>query len=73
MISENLFNKLFPTKGLSPRKYNLVRERKRLIAAMNDILPRYEINTQKRICAFFANCGIETDYFFMREGVVSAL
>jgi len=63
MITKDNFNLLFPAKGLNPQKYNLVRERTRLIAALNSILPKYEINTHKRICAFFGNCGIETDYF----------
>ncbi len=63
MITEKLFNSLFPVKGLDPRKFNLVRRRKELINALNLFLPKYEINTHKRVCAFLANCGIETDYF----------
>ncbi len=63
MITRQLFDRIFPTKGLDPRKYNLVRERGRLIDALNSILPRYGIDTYLRLCAFFANCGIETDYF----------
>lgn len=63
MITRKLFDRLFPTKGLDPRKYNLVRERDLLIEALNRILPKYGITTHLRLCAFFANCGIETDYF----------
>lgn len=63
MITRNLFDRLFPSKGLDPRKYNLVRERDKLIDCLNRILPKYAIDTHLRICAFFANCGIETDYF----------
>jgi len=63
MITKELFNRLFPIKGLNPQKYNLVRERDKLIAALNRILPKYGINNYLRVCAFFANCGIETDYF----------
>ena len=63
MLTRKFFDRLFPTKGLDPRKYNLVRERDALLAALNKFLPKYEIYTHKRICAFLANCGIETDYF----------
>lgn len=63
MITKELFNRLFPTKGLNPRKYNLVRERDKLIDALNRILPKYEINNHLRLAAFLGNCGIETDYF----------
>jgi predicted chitinase len=63
MITRQLFDRLFPTKGLDPRKYNLVRQRDLLITELNRILPKYGITTYLRICAFFANCGIETDYF----------
>lgn len=63
MITREFFDRLFPTRGLDPRKYNLVRERDKLIDCLNRILPKYEIDTHLRICAFFANCGIETDYF----------
>lgn len=63
MITAKLFNRLFPTAGLSPHKYNLVRRRDELIDALNRILPKYEINSYLRICPFLANCGIETDYF----------
>jgi predicted chitinase len=63
MITRKLFDSLFPTKGLDPRKYNLVRERDALIDALNRILPKYGITTYKRLCAYFANCGIETDYW----------
>lgn len=63
MITRALFDRIFPTKGLSTRKYNLVRERDKLIDCLNRILPKYGINNYLRVCAFFANCGIETDYF----------
>lgn len=67
MITKAFFNFLFPTKGLTAarqlRKYNLIRDREKLIDALNRILPLYEINTFLRVCAFLGNCGIETDYF----------
>lgn len=63
MITPKLFDRLFPARGLDPRRYNLVRERGRLIDELNRTLPKYGITTHKRIAAFLANCGIETDYF----------
>jgi predicted chitinase len=63
MITRQLFDRLFPTKGLDPKKYNLVRQRDQLVDALNRILPKYGIDNYLRICAFFGNCGIETDYF----------
>lgn len=63
MITKELFNKLFPIAGLNPRKFHLVRHRAELIEQLNRLLPKYGINTHARLCAFFANCGIETDYF----------
>lgn len=63
MITRQLFDRLFPTKGLDPRKYNLVRERAALVDALNRLLPKYGIDNYLRICAFLGNCGIETDYF----------
>lgn len=63
MITAKLFNSLFPTIGLNPRKFNLVRKRDELIDALNRILPKYGIDNYLRICAFLGNCGIETDYF----------
>jgi len=63
MITLQLMERLFPTTGLNPRKYNLVRERAALVAAMNRILPKYGIDKYLRLCAFLSNCGIETDYF----------
>ena len=63
MITAEFFNKLFPTTGLNPRKFNLVRRRDELIAALNKFLPEYGIDSYLRVCAFLANCGIETDYF----------
>lgn len=63
MITSKLFNSLFPVAGLNPRKFNLVRQRDELIEALNRILPKYQINSYLRICAFLGNCGIETDYF----------
>lgn len=53
----------FPTKGLNPRKYNLVRQRDELIAALNDLLPRYEINNYNRVVGFLGCTGVETDYY----------
>jgi predicted chitinase len=63
MITRELFDRIFPTRGHDPHKYNLVRDRDQLIAALNKFLPVYEISTYLRICAFLASCGIETDYF----------
>ncbi len=67
MITSKLFESLFPTAGLtSPinlRRFNLVRERDRLIAALNKFLPKYSIDSYLRICAFLSCCGVETDYF----------
>lgn len=63
MLTSQIFNSIFPTKGLSVTKYNLVRERQFLIDVLNIILPVYQINTYKRVCAFLATCGVETDYF----------
>ncbi len=63
MITRHFFDRLFPSKGLDSRKYNLVRERDKLIECLNRILPKYGIDNYLRICAFFGNCGIETDYF----------
>lgn len=67
MITKKLFNSLFPTAGLTSaknlKKFNLVRLRDELIAAMNEILPKYGIDNYYRICAFWASCGIETDHF----------
>lgn len=63
MINKNFFNSLFPTKGLNPNRFNLVRRRDELIAAMNEFLPKYQIDNFARLCAFLGNCGIETDYF----------
>ncbi len=63
MLTAKLFNSLFPVAGLDPRKFNLVRKRDELIDALNRILPKYSIDSYLRVCAFLANCGIETDYF----------
>lgn len=67
MITRQLFNRIFPTAGLTSeknlRKYNLVRCRDELIAALNEFLPKYKINTWRRVCAFLSCCGYETDYF----------
>jgi hypothetical protein len=49
MITRKFFDGLFPTKGLSPQKYNLVRQRPELIRALNHFLPRYGINNYLRI------------------------
>ena len=71
MITKQLMESLFPTRGLNPRKFNLVRQRDEVIAVMNRILPKYQINTYLRICAFLSNCGIETDYFRTTEEYAS--
>ena len=63
MLTLKLMERLFPTKGLNKNKFNLVREREKLVEVMNRILPKYGISTYLRICAFLGNCGIETDYF----------
>jgi len=63
MITNQLMERLFPTIGLNPRKFNLVKNRAELINALNRILPKYRIDNHRRICAFLGNCGIETDYF----------
>lgn len=71
MITNELMERLFPTKGLSARKYNLVKHRAELIAALNKHLPSYKIITYRRVCAFLACCGIETDYFRTTEEYAS--
>lgn len=71
MIAKELFERLFPTKNLNPRKFNLVRKRDELIAALNKFLPEYEINTYLRLCAFLSCCGVETDYFRTTEEYAS--
>ena len=63
MITLALMENLFPTKGLSPRKYNLVRLRSELVDALNEFLPKYGIDSYRRVCAFLSCCGVETDYF----------
>lgn len=63
MITSELFNRIFPTRNLNPRKFNLVRQRDELIAALNKYLPLYGIDTYLRVCAFLSCCGVETDYF----------
>jgi putative chitinase len=63
MITKQLLDRLFPITGLDPKKYNLVRDRGRLLSALNTILPKYGIDSYVRLAAFFGNCGIETDYF----------
>lgn len=67
MITKSLFERCFPTKGLtSPRnlrKYNLVRLRDELIVNLNIFLPKYRIDTPKRLRAFLSCGGVETDYF----------
>lgn len=63
MITEALMERLFPTAGLSPARYNLVKHRRELVDALNKFLPRYEIDNHWRVTAFLACCGIETDYF----------
>jgi predicted chitinase len=71
MISAELFERLFPSKGLNPQKYNLVAKRSELIDALNKFLPAYEINNHKRVSAFLSCCGVETDYFKTTEEYAS--
>jgi len=71
MITVELLERLCPTKGLNPKKYNLVRQRPELVAALNKYLPAYEINTHKRVAAFLSCCGVETDYFRTTEEYAS--
>jgi putative chitinase len=73
MITAELFERLFPSKGLNPKKYNLVSPQKRqeLLDALNTFLPAYEINTHKRVAAFLSCCGVETDYFKTTEEYAS--
>lgn len=41
-----------------------------LFQAMQDVLPRYEINTLERVAAFLAQCGVESvDFTVMRENL----
>lgn len=67
MITKHLMERCFPTAGLTSaknlRKYNLIRERDALIAALNHFLPLYSIDTYNRVCAFFSATGVETDYY----------
>ena len=55
MITSNLLAKLFP--------YTPQAKKDRFIPALNKFLPAYKINTARRIRAFLATCGVETDYF----------
>lgn len=71
MITPELFERLFPSKGLSPTKYNLIKNRQQLLESLNKFLPLYEINDHKRVSAFLATCGIETDYFRTTEEYAS--
>lgn len=54
MITSSLLAAIFPA---TPR-----RKRDRFLDALNKFLPRYEINSHRRLCAFLATGGIETDY-----------
>ena len=63
MITKQLMETLFPTKNLNPKKFNLVRRRDELVNALNEFLPKYGIDTYRRICAFLSCCGVESDYF----------
>ena len=72
MITAELFERLFPTKGFKAKpQHNLIPKRQELIDALNKFLPVYEINTHKRVAAFLANCGVETDYFRTTEEYAS--
>lgn len=55
MITSQLLAKLFP---YTPRA-----KRDRFLPTLNRLLPKYKINTAKRVRAFLATCGVETDYF----------
>lgn len=63
MITLALLEQIAPTRGLNPAKFNLVRHRAELVDALNKYLPEYKINNYRRVCAFLATCGLETDYF----------
>jgi len=71
MITAELFERLFPSKGLDKRKYNLVAKRQELIDNLNKFLPLYGIDSYRRVCAFLACCGVETDYFKTTEEYAS--
>ena len=71
MITKELLEKLCPTAGLNPRKYNLVAKRDELVSALNTFLPQYGIDTKKRVDAALSCWGIETDYFRTTEEYAS--
>lgn len=54
MLNSNHLEKLFP--------YTPAKKRDRFLPALNKHLPRYGINTARRVRAFLATFGIETDY-----------
>ncbi|HEX8249003.1 MAG TPA: hypothetical protein VF599_12570 [Pyrinomonadaceae bacterium] len=64
-ITSQFFDRIFSpkVKAKDLHKHNLIVHRARLVAALNKFLPMYGITTYRRVCAFFANCGIETAYF----------
>ncbi len=62
MITLALMERLFPTKNLNPKKYNLVRLRSELVDALNEFLPKYKIDSYRRVTAFLSCCGVETDF-----------
>lgn len=71
MITNELLERLCPTTGLNPRKYNLVAKRDELVSALNDICPKYGIDNHKRISAALSCWGVETDYFRTTEEYAS--
>lgn len=71
MITKELLEKLCPTAGFNPRKYNLVAKRDELVSALNTFLPQYGIDTKKRVDAALSCWGIETDYFRTTEEYAS--
>lgn len=71
MITQRLMELCFPTKGINPTKYNLVRFRADLVSQLNSLLPKYNIDNADRVRAFLSVCGIETDYFRTSEEYAS--
>ncbi len=71
MITKELLERLCPTAGLNPRKYNLVAKRDELVLALNKFMPAYGIDTKRRVDAALSCWGIETDYFRTTEEYAS--
>jgi putative chitinase len=51
MITTQQFNQLFPSCGTASNS---------LVEALNEVLPKYDINTPNRIASFIAQCGHES-------------